>query len=305
VAKPDQPASLGEYDQKRDFSVTSEPVPTAAALPSASPRFMVHKHHARRLHYDLRLEIDGALASWAVPRGPSYDPAVKRLAVQTEDHPLAYGDFEGRIPDGQYGAGDSMVWDRGHFDTVPPGQVAAQRRKGHIHFALAGEKLRGEWHLLRTTAANGRRAAQGDATASGPKSQWLMIKLDDEEADPSLDIVVAHPESVLSGRVETRGPEPVGRGHPNTGAKPSMPKLLKTGVLGSEHQDSASTSDSPRGLVGAPITRKPTPLFARVPLHALQIDITRPQALLDLPANLFDEPLGKSAAAQNIGTQTT
>ena len=198
-----------------------------------------------------------------------------------------------------------MVWGRGHFDTVPPGQVAAQRRKGHIHFALAGEKLRGEWHLLRTTAANGRRAAQGDATASGPKSQWLMIKLDDEEADPSLDIVVAHPESVLSGRVETRGPEPVGRGHPNTGAKPSMPKLLKSGVLRSEHQDSASTSDSPRGLVGAPITRKPTPPFARVPLHALQIDITRPQALLDLPANLFDEPLGKSAATQNIGTQTT
>src|SRR5439155_13602478 len=117
---------------------------THAVEPNPVPTFMVHKHDATRLHYDLRLEMEGIFASWAVPRGPSYDPAVKRLAVQTEDHPLEYGQFEGRIPDGEYGAGDSIIWDRGTWDTVPPGQAVAQREKGHIHAELRGAKLKGE-----------------------------------------------------------------------------------------------------------------------------------------------------------------
>src|SRR3954465_10941729 len=118
---------LPEYEAKRDFTVTPEPAPGSAAPRPGAPTFMVHKHDATRLHYDLRLEIEGALASWAIPKGPSYDPAVKRLAVQTEDHPLEYGNFEGRIPDEEYGGGDSIIWDRGVFETFPPGQAAFQR----------------------------------------------------------------------------------------------------------------------------------------------------------------------------------
>jgi bifunctional non-homologous end joining protein LigD len=157
---------------KRDFAITPEPAPEPLALASPRPTFMVHKHHARRLHYDLRLEIDGALASWAVPRGPSFDPATKRLAVQTEDHPLEYGHFEARIPDGEYGAGDSLIWDRGTFETIPPGQAARQREKGHLHFRLQGEKLRGAWHLVRT------------ARQEGGKAQWLLFKAADGERTP-------------------------------------------------------------------------------------------------------------------------
>lgn len=185
---------LDVYDAKRDFQVTPEPPADRPRPRRAGPlTFMIHKHHARRLHYDLRLELDGVLASWSVPKGPSYDPAVKRLAVETEDHPLAYGGFEGRIPDGQYGAGDSLVWDRGTWDTVPPGQAAQQKRKGHIEAELSGEKLRGRWHLVRTRAAEGKPA-------------WLFFKAKDEAADARYDVVGERPESVVSGRRVTRGP---------------------------------------------------------------------------------------------------
>jgi bifunctional non-homologous end joining protein LigD len=187
---------LETYERKRHFDVTPEPPPDAApARRGGAPTFMVHKHHARRLHYDVRLEHDGVLASWAVPKGPSYDPAVKRLAVETEDHPLAYGGFEGRIPDGEYGAGDSLVWDRGVYETDPPGAFAAMRSKGHLVVRFRGEKLRGRWHLVRT----GRPGGPG-------KTQWLLFKAKDEDADPAYDVVAERPESVESGRVATRGP---------------------------------------------------------------------------------------------------
>jgi bifunctional non-homologous end joining protein LigD len=158
------------------------------------PTFMVHKHDATRLHYDLRLEVDGALASWAIPKGPSYDPSEKRLAVQTEDHPLEYGNFEGRIPDTEYGGGDSLIWDRGHFDTVPPKLAAAQRKKGHLHLRLQGQKLQGDWHLVRTRPG------------PGGKAQWLLFKAKDGREDENFDVVAERPESVQSGRVVTRGP---------------------------------------------------------------------------------------------------
>src|SRR5712692_12046846 len=135
---------LKAYEAKRDFRVTPEPPPgQPAANATGELRFVVHKHDATRLHYDLRLEMDGALASWAIPKGLSYDPAVKHLAVQTEDHPLEYGSFEGRIPDGEYGAGDSIIWDRGTYDTVPPGQASEQRKKGRLFIELNGEKQTG------------------------------------------------------------------------------------------------------------------------------------------------------------------
>jgi bifunctional non-homologous end joining protein LigD len=192
------PARLREYQRKRDFTVTTEPAPSAPPRASGAPSFMVHKHDATRLHYDLRLEIDGALASWSVPKGPSYDPAAKRLAIQVEDHPLEYGAFEGRIPDGEYGAGDSLIWDRGVYQTVPPGQAGEQRKRGRLHLVLLGEKLRGGWHLVR----GGR--------PQGGQESWLLFKARDESADPGYDVITQRPESVVSGRVATRGPERAG-----------------------------------------------------------------------------------------------
>ncbi len=188
---------LETYRRKRDFGVTPEPPPTSsrAKRAAAAPTFMVHKHDATRLHYDLRLEMDGALASWAIPKGPSFDPQERRLAVQTEDHPLEYGSFEGRIPEGQYGAGDSMIWDRGTYETDPPGQASAMRRKGHLYFELRGEKLKGRWHLVRTRYL------------PGETPQWLFFKSSkDEWARKDYDVVTARPESVVSGRRITRGP---------------------------------------------------------------------------------------------------
>jgi bifunctional non-homologous end joining protein LigD len=192
---PRRPDPLETYREKRDFRVTPEPAPTRP-VPSSGRRlrYMVHKHDATRLHYDIRLEIGGVLASWATPKGPSYDPAQKRLAVQTEDHPLEYGDFEGRIPDGEYGAGDSVIWDRGTYDTVPPGHVSEQLEKGHLHIVFDGEKLKGGWHLLRTRPQGG-------------KAQWLLFKAKDGTERPKYDVVVERPESVVSGRRLTRGPE--------------------------------------------------------------------------------------------------
>ena len=185
---------LATYRKKRDFTRTPEPASGRPAQPARGPIFVVHKHDATRLHYDLRLEIDGALASWAIPRGPSYDPAVKHLAVETEDHPLAYAEFEGRIPEGAYGAGDSLLWDRGTYRTEPPGQATEQRKKGHLHIVLEGEKLRGGWHLIRTRPQGG-------------KQQWLCIKAKDGTERRGYDVVAERPESVASGRRLTRGPE--------------------------------------------------------------------------------------------------
>jgi len=165
---------------------------------------VVQKHDARRLHYDLRLEVEGAMVSWAVPKGPSYDPAVRRLAVQTEDHPMAYNDFEGRIPDKEYGAGDVLIWDRGTYETVPRGQQRPMLDKGHLHVRLFGDKLVGDWHLVRTD----RRGGDDGAGGSG-KAQWLFFKAKDSNANPAYDVVAERPESVVSGRVATRGPQRV------------------------------------------------------------------------------------------------
>ncbi|MFP2909966.1 non-homologous end-joining DNA ligase, partial [Pyxidicoccus sp. 3LFB2] len=190
-------ARLQTYRSKRDFRLTPEPAPEAdaRARKDGAPIFVVHKHDATALHYDLRLEIGGVLASWALPKGPSYDPGEKRLAVETEDHPMSYAGFEGHIPDGAYGGGDSLLWDRGTFDTVPPGQAEAQREKGRLLVELRGEKLKGRWHLIRT-----------HLRGSGKKTQWLCFKAKDETADPDYDVTQERPESVKSGQVETRGP---------------------------------------------------------------------------------------------------
>jgi bifunctional non-homologous end joining protein LigD len=203
---------LATYEAKRRFEITPEPRGSSQdrkegvkKSASATLEFVVQKHAARRLHYDFRLEIDGAMASWAVPKGPSYDPTVRRLAVQTEDHPMEYNAFEGRIPDGNYGAGDVLIWDRGTYETVPPGVQRAMLDKGHLHVRLFGEKLVGEWHLIRTDRKGGDDGAGGSG-----KAQWLFFKAKDRLANPRYDVVAERPESVVSGRQGTRGPKRVG-----------------------------------------------------------------------------------------------
>jgi bifunctional non-homologous end joining protein LigD len=167
--------------------------------------FVVQKHDARRLHYDVRLEIGGAMTSWAVPKGPSYDPDVRRLAIQTEDHPIEYNEFEGRIPEGEYGAGDVLIWDRGRYQTVPPGQERSMLDKGHLRVRLEGTKLVGEWHLVRL-----QRSADDDRAGPPGRAQWLLFKAKDEHADPSYDVTAENPGSVVSGRRATRGPRRAG-----------------------------------------------------------------------------------------------
>jgi len=187
MAKP-----LSEYNRKRNFEITSEPSGQEsrgrATRTKGALQFVIQKHDARRLHYDFRLELDGTLKSWAVPKGPSLDPKVKRLAVHVEDHPLGYATFEGSIPEGQYGAGDVIVWDRGTWlpeDADP----SAAYRAGRLKFSLVGEKLSGGWALVRT-----------HLRGSGDKEQWLLIKEQDELARPEAEynIVEAQPDSVLS-----------------------------------------------------------------------------------------------------------
>jgi bifunctional non-homologous end joining protein LigD len=180
--------SLREYRRKRNFKRTPEPAGNATA-PETGRQFVVQKHDASRLHYDFRLELDGALKSWAVPKGPSLDPAVKSLAVQVEDHPLGYVGFEGVIPEGQYGGGTVMVWDRGQWE--PESDPANGFASGKLKFRLNGEKLHGSWALVRM----GGRAGEGG-------KNWLLIKHNDAEAKPAkkYDVLKKEPLSVVSGR---------------------------------------------------------------------------------------------------------
>lgn len=178
--------SLETYRRKRDFGRTPEPA-GGSAPPAPGRRFVVQRHRATRLHYDFRLEIDGVLMSWAVPRGPSLNPADRRMAVHVEDHPLEYFDFEGIIPKGEYGGGDVIVWDWGTFEPEETDDPGAAVRSGELKLRLAGQKLRGRFTLVRT---------RSDDPA---KDDWLLIHKKDEGADPEWD-VDDHPRSVKSGR---------------------------------------------------------------------------------------------------------
>src|SRR5581483_10284953 len=165
-------AQLKKYRAKRDFSKTEEPRGRRRAAQPIARRFVIQKHAASRLHYDFRLELDGVLKSWAVTRGPSVDPADRRLAVHVEDHPLDYGTFEGTIPAGQYGAGTVMVWDRGTWE--PVGDARKGYASGKLKFVLHGQNLKGGWTLVRM---RGRSEEEG-------KDNWLLIKERDEFARP-------------------------------------------------------------------------------------------------------------------------
>jgi bifunctional non-homologous end joining protein LigD len=191
-AKPVGASARGDltrYRAKRDFSITPEPAGEKAEQAGAKLRYVIQKHAARRLHYDLRLELDGVYKSWAVTRGPSLDPQEKRLAVHVEDHPIGYGDFEGIIPAGEYGGGTVMIWDRGTW--VPEYDPEYGYTKGHLAFDFDGEKLKGRWHLVRTKPRPGDK-----------KEQWLLFKADDAFARPESEGVILDeaPNSVATGR---------------------------------------------------------------------------------------------------------
>jgi bifunctional non-homologous end joining protein LigD len=182
--------SLGEYRRKRDFTKTAEP--EGGRVRAAKKRaFVIQKHAASHLHYDLRLEHDGVMKSWAVPKGPSLDPSVKRLAMQVEDHPIEYNKFEGTIPKGEYGGGTVMLWDRGTYgyggsDPDPDEGLRRGYEKGDLKFLLDGKRLKGSWVLVRM-----RRPG---------KPQWLLIKHRDERAVPGSDVTAEHQTSVATGR---------------------------------------------------------------------------------------------------------
>src|SRR5271163_3409126 len=185
--------SLSKYRRKRSATRTPEPFGREQTVPSPASggTFVIQKHAARRLHYDFRLEMEGVLRSWAVPKGITLNPAEKHLAVAVEDHPLEYGDFEGVIPEGNYGAGAVIVWDRGVYTALDPkDDVAGAVRAGKLDLMMRGFKLRGAYTLVRTGRAT--RSAPGD------KQQWLLIKKRDEYASED-DVLEMHPRSVLSG----------------------------------------------------------------------------------------------------------
>ena len=192
AALPDlgQYGRLAEYNRKRHFGVTPEPAGKSVTRTAGRPlEFVVQKHRASRLHYDFRLEHRGVMLSWAVPKGPSLDPSVKRLAMETEPHPMDYNQFEGVIPEGEYGGGTVMIWDKGVWAPIAGdrlgGEDEAERhlRKGELKFVLLGQKLAGSWVLVRTRGTR----------------QWLLIKHRDQYASDE-DVTVTKPLSVVSGR---------------------------------------------------------------------------------------------------------
>jgi len=188
---------LSDYMKKRDFSRTPEPEGRASEDPPSEdwkigPVFVIQKHDASNLHYDFRLEVDGTLKSWAVPKGFSTDPSEKRLALPTEDHPLEYAEFEGVIPDDEYGGGTVLVWDAGPYRNLKtdeeddPVPLSDQISDGHLTVWLRGEKVAGGYALTRTE--------------SGEDERWLLVKMDDEKADARRNPVSTEPNSVLTGR---------------------------------------------------------------------------------------------------------
>ncbi|MFP4345159.1 MAG: DNA polymerase ligase N-terminal domain-containing protein [Anaerolineales bacterium] len=185
--------SLKEYREKRDFERTREPAGGEREA-AEKPLFVIQKHDASNLHYDFRLEVEGVLKSWAVPKGPSTDPGEKRLALPTEDHPLDYVDFEAVIPEDEYGGGTVIVWDQGPYRNLRAEKADDEERlsmeesieDGKVEVWLEGEKLQGGYALIRT--------------GGGDDARWLLIKMKDEHADPDRDVLEEEPDSVLSGR---------------------------------------------------------------------------------------------------------
>ena len=231
---------LQTYRRKRDFSITPEPRGRRERAAAAGGSYVIQKHAARRLHYDLRLELDGVMKSWAVTRGPSLVPGEKRLAVHVEDHPIEYNTFEGTIPPGQYGGGTVMIWDRGRW--YPEGDPHEGYRKGRLTFRLDGEKLKGTWHLVRMRARPNER-----------QDPWLLIKSDDEAArgPRDEDVLEQKPRSVVTGRsipeiAEGRGGKRVWQSNRGGADKTSTPASKKATAKRSATATKAPTSRKTR-----------------------------------------------------------
>jgi bifunctional non-homologous end joining protein LigD len=252
--------ALTTYRKKRHFDTTPEPRgSTRKGKSDKGDAFVIQKHDARRLHYDLRLEMDGVLKSWAVTKGPSLVPGEKRLAVHVEDHPLEYGDFEGTIPKGEYGGGTVIVWDRGRWS--PIGDVKKGYAKGHLDFELHGEKLKGRWHLVRMAKR-----------PRDKKENWLLIKGDDEFArtEDAPDILKERPESVKTGRVveDVEGEAPGWSSKSGRIESPAGPKLPKR----------AKKANFPGFIEPALATLRPSPPTGAKWIHEIKFDGYRLQA---------------------------
>jgi bifunctional non-homologous end joining protein LigD len=248
---------LEEYASKRRFEKTPEPPPGQWESQAPGNRFCVQRHDATRLHYDFRLEIDGVLKSWAVPKGPTLDPGVRHLAAMVEDHPVDYGNFEGNIPAGNYGAGSVMLWDYGTFELLGDMPALDQIARGDLKFRLHGQKLNGDFALVRM---KGR----------GKGNEWLIIKKRDEFAVPGWD-VEAHADSVLSGRTQ----EEIAQNLPARKAKrktagasdrvwdsgPPAKRAAKTAVPKASPVKKKLASTSPRSK--APVKPKSRPASSR------------------------------------------
>ena len=183
------PKPLAEYNRKRDFARTREPAGNVPKRRAKKLHFVIQEHAASHLHYDLRLELDGVMKSWAVPKGPSLDPSVKRLAMEVEDHPISYNTFEGTIPEGEYGGGTVMLWDKGTYEALEDGGIDALREgyeNGSLKIMLHGKRLIGEWALVRMKRPG--------------RPQWLLIKHDDENATSEIDVTKVVTTSVTTGR---------------------------------------------------------------------------------------------------------
>src|SRR3954471_22628045 len=261
---------LATYNRKRDFAKTAEPAGKQAKGDSHS--FMVQKHDATRLHYDFRLELDGVLKSWAVPRGPSLDPADNRLAVRTEDHPLSYATFEGTIPRGEYGGGTVMLWDRGRWTPAPGKDPRKTIEKGHLHFTLEGERMKGEWVMFRLKRRPGERT-----------ENWMLKKVTDGHAGGTMALTDRYLTSIRTGRTMQEiaaGKKAKELKSWTRGLKPSPPR--KRGKIGDSYQFPAATEARSRGkrkLVAVPNFRPPqkATLVDHVPagsgwLHEMKYD---------------------------------
>jgi bifunctional non-homologous end joining protein LigD len=248
LAKP----ALLKYRAKRDFTKTAEPSGESAIAPAARLRFVVQRHAARQLHYDLRLELDGVFKSWAVARGPSIDPADRRLAVEVEDHPLDYGDFEGTIPKGEYGGGTVQLWDRGYWS--PEGGKSPQQalEGGDLKFSLDGSRLHGSWVLVRM---------RGDRYG-GKRTNWLLIKHRDSSANPGdADALLVEDRSVASGRTMKQIADGVGK-------RPKPFMLASTTPTKADAVWSAKPQVEPANLAAmqpAPVAKRRPVMVARMP----------------------------------------